>query len=83
MITAAAKWGASFIHRPLLVFHEAGHVIFMPLGDWLTVLGGTLGQLLMPAIMAGALVLPLSLGWAAWLLWRQYPRVQKQVTRED
>lgn len=28
----------------------------MPLGDWLTVLGGTLGQLLMPAIMAGALV---------------------------
>ncbi len=47
--------GASFLHRPLLVFHEAGHVIFMPLGHWLGVLGGTLGQLLMPAVMAVAL----------------------------
>lgn len=49
--------GMSFLHRPLLVFHEAGHVIFMPLGHWLSVLGGTLGQLLMPAIMAAALLL--------------------------
>jgi hypothetical protein len=49
--------GTSFLHRPLLVFHEAGHVIFMPLGHWLSVLGGTLGQLLMPAIMAAALLL--------------------------
>ena len=49
--------GESFIHRPLLVFHEAGHVIFMPLGEWLTVLGGTLGQLLMPAILGAALLI--------------------------
>jgi hypothetical protein len=47
----------SFVHRPILVFHEAGHVIFMPLGHWMSVLGGTLGQLLMPAIMAGALLI--------------------------
>lgn len=46
----------AFLHRPLLVFHEAGHVIFMPFGEWFTVLGGTLGQLLMPLIMAGALL---------------------------
>lgn len=46
----------AFLHRPLLVFHEAGHVIFMAFGEWFTVLGGTLGQLLMPLIMAGALL---------------------------
>jgi hypothetical protein len=51
------EMGASFIHRPLLVFHEAGHVVFMPLGHWMTVLGGTLGQLLMPGILAGALLI--------------------------
>jgi hypothetical protein len=49
--------GASFIHRPLLIFHEAGHVIFMPFGHWLMVLGGTLGQLIMPAILGFALLI--------------------------
>jgi hypothetical protein len=47
----------SFLHRPLLVFHEAGHLIFMPFGEWMTVLGGTLGQLIMPAVLAGALLI--------------------------
>jgi hypothetical protein len=51
------EMGESFLHRPILVFHEAGHVVFMPLGRWMTVLGGTLGQLIMPAILAGALLL--------------------------
>lgn len=46
----------SFLHRPLLIFHEAGHVVFMPFGEWMTIAGGTLGQLIMPAIMAGALL---------------------------
>ena len=46
----------SFLHRPLLVFHEAGHVVFMAFGQWLMVLGGTLGQLLMPMLLAGALL---------------------------
>ncbi len=49
--------GASFIHRPLLVFHEAGHVIFRLLGEWMMVLGGTLGQLIMPCILGGALLI--------------------------
>lgn len=155
----AGELGESFLHRPILVFHEAGHVIFMPLGHWLMVLGGTLGQLLMPAIMGaalllknrdpfgaavglwflgvslldvapymydalhpqlmllsgstgeegghdwiylfsslgllskaqligglthklGALVVLLALGWAAWLLRRQYPRVEAHVRLE-
>lgn len=53
----SGEMGESFIHRPILVFREAGHILFMPLGHWLTVLGGTLGQLLMPALLAGALLL--------------------------
>ncbi len=51
------EMGNSFIHRPLLIFHEAGHVLFMPFGNWLMVMGGTLGQLIMPAIMGVALLL--------------------------
>jgi hypothetical protein len=48
--------GASFIHRPLLIFHEAGHVISRLFGNWMMVLGGTLGQLIMPAILGSALL---------------------------
>ena len=44
----------SFMHRVDLVFHEAGHVVFMPLGRFMSVLGGSLGQLIMPAIVFGA-----------------------------
>lgn len=49
--------GASFMHRINLVFHEAGHVIFMPFGQFMQILGGSLGQLLMPAIVIGVLLL--------------------------
>lgn len=51
------EFGATFLHRPLLVFHEAGHLIFRLFGEWVSVLGGTLGQLLMPLLLAGALLL--------------------------
>ena len=47
---------SSFLHLPDLVFHEAGHVIFSPFGRFLTVLGGSLFQCLVPAILAGAFV---------------------------
>jgi hypothetical protein len=64
--------GASFLHGPLLVFHEAGHVIFRLFGEFLMILGGTLGQLLMPAILAGALLLknrdPFGASIGLWLL---------------
>lgn len=64
--------GTSFIHRPLLVFHEAGHVIFRLLGEWMMVLGGTLGQLIMPAILGGALLMknrdPFGASLGLWLL---------------
>lgn len=51
------EMGASFIHRPLLIFHEAGHVVFRLLGHWMMVLGGTLGQLIMPAILSIAFLI--------------------------
>jgi hypothetical protein len=44
----------SFLHLPDLVFHEAGHVIFSPFGQFMTVLGGSLLQVLIPIIAAVA-----------------------------
>jgi hypothetical protein len=43
----------SFMHNINLVFHEAGHVVFIPFGFFMTILGGTLGQLIMPAVVMG------------------------------
>ena len=44
--------GESFLHLVNLPFHEAGHVLFSPLGRFLQVAGGTLMQLLVPAAVA-------------------------------
>lgn len=46
----------SFMHNILLPIHEAGHVIFMPFGEFMTILGGSLFQLLLPLVCAGALL---------------------------
>jgi len=40
------------LHLTVILFHEAGHVIFMPFGETLRIAGGTLGQLLIPLICA-------------------------------
>lgn len=45
----------AFLHRVDLVFHEAGHVVFSPLGHFMTVLGGSLFQLMVPVVCAVAL----------------------------
>ncbi len=45
--------GHSFMHNIDLVFHEAGHFLFRPFGDFMMVLGGTLMQLIMPLTVAG------------------------------
>lgn len=44
----------SFMHLVNLPFHEAGHVLFSPFGRFVQVLGGTLGQLLVPLAVAGS-----------------------------
>ncbi|MBL6750265.1 MAG: hypothetical protein ISP90_07065 [Nevskia sp.] len=45
--------GESFLHRADLPFHEFGHVLFRPFGDWLMFLGGSLFQCLLPLIVGG------------------------------
>ncbi|HUQ86684.1 MAG TPA: hypothetical protein VM096_03940 [Vicinamibacterales bacterium] len=47
---------SSFLHLPNLVFHEAGHIIFSPFGRFMTVLGGSLLQVLIPVIAVIAFV---------------------------
>ena len=45
---------SSFMHVPNLVFHEAGHILFLPFGRFMTVLGGSLMQVLVPLACASA-----------------------------
>lgn len=59
-IAAFAAWvalymrtGEPLLHGSLLIFHEAGHVLFMPFGEFLMVLGGSLFQLMVPAFFIG------------------------------
>lgn len=55
---ARAPMGAgvmdSVLHLPNLVFHEAGHVLLSPFGRFMTVLGGSLFQVLVPIVLAVA-----------------------------
>ena len=48
--------GESLLHLVNLPFHEAGHVVFSPLGSFIASLGGTLGQLLVPLVCMAALL---------------------------
>ncbi len=68
----SGEMGSSFLHGPLLVFHEAGHLFFRPFGEWMMFLGGTLGQLLMPALIVVAFLWknrdPFGAAIGLWLL---------------
>ncbi len=44
----------SFMHNVDLIFHEAGHVLFMPFGRFMMFLGGSLFQVLLPLIFVVA-----------------------------
>ena len=44
----------SFLHLVNLPFHEAGHVFFAPFGEFIHILGGSLGQIIIPIICAVA-----------------------------
>jgi len=50
------EMGGSFMHAILLPIHEAGHVLFMPLGHFMMMLGGSLFQLLLPLIVAATVL---------------------------
>jgi hypothetical protein len=47
----------SFMHLIVLPIHEAGHVLFIPFGRFMTVLGGSLFQVLLPLILMASFVL--------------------------
>lgn len=49
--------GDFFLHLVNLPFHEAGHVVFRPFGEFMGSLGGTLGQLIMPQVAGWTLLL--------------------------
>ena len=41
----------SFMHLIVLPIHEAGHLLFIPFGRFMTVLGGSLFQVLLPLVL--------------------------------
>lgn len=45
-----------FIDNANLVIHEAGHVVFSPFGYLITIAGGSLMQLIVPAVFVGYFV---------------------------
>lgn len=45
------------LHGSLLIFHEAGHVLFIPFGEFMTVLGGSLFQLMVPGFFVAYFLL--------------------------
>ena len=49
-VTLAPGGPVTFLHGVNLVFHEAGHVIFGFFGRFVAVLGGSLNQVLIPAV---------------------------------
>ncbi len=49
--------GMSFLHLINLPFHEFGHVLFRPFGEWLMFLGGSLFQCLLPVLLGGVFLL--------------------------
>lgn len=60
----------NFLHGVNLIFHEAGHVVFSPFGDFITILGGSLGQILMPLIVGLTFFFKeKNMFWSAFALW--------------
>ena len=46
----------SFLHLINLPFHEAGHILFLPFGTFMTAFGGSLMQVLIPVVCAASFV---------------------------
>ncbi|SHH45693.1 hypothetical protein [Massilia sp. CF038] len=62
--------GSSFLHNVILPFHEFGHVLFLPFGRFMTILGGSLFQVLMPlGLMLAFLIKQRETFGASAMLW--------------
>jgi hypothetical protein len=68
LVSGGSDW--CFLDLVNLAFHEAGHVFLRPFGETIHFLGGTLFQLLVPAILIGYFLVrvPSRFG-AAFCLW--------------
>jgi hypothetical protein len=63
----------SFMHLALLPFHEFGHILFRPFGEFMMLLGGSLFQVMLPLILGAVFIVrnrdpfagSLMLWWAA------------------
>jgi hypothetical protein len=66
----ASEW--SFMDYVNLPFHEAGHLFFSPFGETIHILGGTLGELLVPLLLGGYFLLrqrqPMGAAFCLWWL---------------
>jgi hypothetical protein len=63
--------GDTFLHLINLPFHEAGHIIFSPFGEFMSTLGGSLTQVLIPLVCLVAFLMKASFNpfGAAVMLW--------------
>lgn len=68
----AGEAGSFLLWTVLTPFHEAGHVLLLWAPQCVTILGGTLGQHLMPGLLAGVLLMrrrdPFGAALFTWLL---------------
>jgi len=71
MATEPMGWySLGLVDMANLVFHEGGHILFLPLGSFMTSLGGSLTQFLIPLVcMATFIVKTRDLYAAAVALW--------------
>jgi hypothetical protein len=83
-VTVLALYGISILRDPgfalvdnvNLPIHETGHIVFSPFGELITALGGTLFQLIVPAVFVGYFLrrrdqfaASIALWWVAENLW--------------
>lgn len=47
------EMSGTLMHLVLLPFHEFGHILFMPFGEFMTLLGGSIFQVLLPLALGG------------------------------
>jgi hypothetical protein len=52
-----AEINGSFMHNIVLPIHEAGHVFFIPFGEFMTILGGSLFQVALPLAIGATFLL--------------------------
>ena len=47
------EMASSLIHLPMVPIHEFGHLLFRPFGEFMTLLGGSLFQIVLPLVFGG------------------------------